>query len=259
MGIRINLLPRSYQPPKPVGAKEAMIAAAVGLTLFGGGAYYVSAWTGIGRMEQEIQTKTAQVQQVDLKLADAASIKQREAKVAEAEGDLKALVGRDWSPLLESLAEMTPQHMTWSELKVVGEQITLKGNARGLIDLAQLFGGIVNHPSVDYAGLRYVNEQGILVTLTIKDRDGSVNMSGLIGPAAAGQPAGANQGVQGTASPGVQVPAAQGTTGPATQGTSTQGVPSGSAPPIVLGEFRRMDFEVFMELKPLKGGAQGGA
>lgn len=254
MGIRINLLPRSYQPPKPVGAKEAMIAAAVGLTIFGGGAYYVSAWTGIGRMEQEIQTKTAQVQQVELKLADAASIKQREAKVAEAEGDLKALVGRDWSPLLESLAEMTPQHMTWSELKVVGEQISLKGNARGLIDLAQLFGGIVNHPSVDFAGLRYVNEQGILVTLTIKDRDGSVNLSGLTGPAAAAQPAGD----QAVATPSTQT-ATTGSPAAAGQQVGTQGAPAGSAPPMVLGEFRRMEFEVFMELKPLKGGVGGGA
>lgn len=239
MGIRINLLPRSYQPPKPVGAKEAMIAAAVGLTLLGGGAYYVSAWTSLGRMEQEIQTKNAQVQQVELKLADAASIKQREAKVAEAEGDLKALMGRDWSPLLESLAEMTPQHMTWSELKVVGEQITLKGNARGLIDLAQLFGGVVNHPTVEYAGLRYVNEQGVLVTLTIKEKDGSVNMSGLTTP---------------TSTPGA--PAAVATGG---QPSGTVGATGGSAPPMVLGEFRRMDFEVFIELKPLKGGSQGGA
>ncbi|HLO03087.1 MAG TPA: hypothetical protein VK191_08270 [Symbiobacteriaceae bacterium] len=239
MGIRINLLPRSYQPPKPVGAREAMIAAAVGLTLFGGGAYYVSAWTGIGRMEQEIQTKNAQVQQVELKLADAASIKQREAKVTGAEGDLKALVGRDWSPLLENLAEMTPQHMTWSELKVVGEQVTLKGNARGLIDLAQLFGGMVNHPSVEYAGLRYLNEQGVLVTLTIKDKDGSINMSGLTAPAT--------------------TPGATGSAATVGQPAGTQGAPGGATPPLVLGEFSRMDFEVFLELKPLRGGTQGGA
>lgn len=242
MGIRINLLPRSYQPPKPIGVKEAIIAAAVGLTVLGGGAYYVSAWTGLGRTEQEIQTKTAQVQQVELKLADAASIKQREAKVSTAEGDLKALMGRDWSPLLETLAEMTPQHLTWSELKVVGDQMSLKGNARGLIDLAQLFGGVVNHPAVEYAGLRYVNEQGVVVTLTIKEKDGTVNMSGLTGPSPAAAPTGAA--AAGGLSPGA--PAVTPPTAP-------------TAPPIVLGEFRRMEFEVFLELKPLKGGSQGGA
>jgi hypothetical protein len=243
MGIRINLLPKSYQPPKPVGAREMMIAAAVGLTLFGGGAFYVSAWTGLGRTEQEIQTKNAQYQQVQLKLADAASIKQREAKVAAAEADLKALMGRDWSLLLENLAEMTPQHLTWTDLKVGEDKIALKGNARGMIDLAQLFGGIVNHPSVDFAGLRYVNEQGVTVTLTIKDKDGTVNMADLT-----------SQGPAAPSGPAIPAPAT-----PGAPAVGTAGVAGGSAPPMVMGEFRRMEFEVFIELKPLKGGATDGA
>lgn len=248
MGIRINLLPRSYQPPKPVGGREVIVAAAVGLTLFGGGAFYVSTWSGIGRLEQEIQTKSAQYQQVEQKLAEAASIKQREAKVAEAEGDMKALMGRDWSPLLENLAEMTPQNMTWTELSVLGNGVTLKGNARGLIDLAQLFGGLVNHPDVEFASLRYVNEQGVPVTMTIKEKDGSVNMAGLTNPALSAVPT----------TPAAD-PAALAAPGPAATIAGGQVATPAPPPTQILGEFRRMEFEVSIELKPLKGGNGRGA
>jgi hypothetical protein len=123
--------------------------------------------------------KGAQLQQVKLKLADAATIHQREQKVTEAEHDLKALMGRDWSLLLEALAEMTPKNLTWTEWKAGDEKIFLKGNSRGLIDLAQLFGGLVNDPSVDYVGLQYVDAKGITVSLTIKGKDGAVNLNGL--------------------------------------------------------------------------------
>lgn len=250
MGIRINLLPKSYQPPKPLGAKEMMIAAAVGLVLFGGGAYYVSAWTGLGKMEQQITTKGSQLQQVQLKLADASAVKQREQKVSAAEGDLKALMGRDWSPLLESLAEMTPQNLTWTELKAGEERVSLKGNARGLMDLAQLFGGVVNHPAVEYAGLRYVNEQGVTITLTIKEKDGTVNMAGLTG----GAPSAGTAGGPGAAG----APGAATATGVPGGGTAG-GQPGGPGAPQILGEYHRMEFEVFIELKPLKGGEKGGA
>jgi len=64
------------------------------------------------------------------------------------------------------LRDLTPQHVQWQSLKVENNTITLKATGKGLLDVAQLFGGLVENSMVESVTLHYVNEKGADVTVT---------------------------------------------------------------------------------------------
>ncbi len=173
MTVRINFLPRNYQPPRQMGAKEWGIAAAVAAALTATGVGYGSVYANTVRLEQETQIAQAQLQQVKAQLAHAEEIRLREQRVAQAEVELKALAGHDWSRVLLTLRELTPKHVTWTSLQAEGNDIVLKGTGRGLIDVAQLFGGLVDTRQVEQVALRYVDERGIPITITARAGEGA--------------------------------------------------------------------------------------
>jgi Tfp pilus assembly protein PilN len=169
--VRINFLPRSYQPPKQLGFKEWGIAGAVALAVVLTGTFYANTYAAAMNMERKASADQAMQQQVKAKLAEATGIKTREDRVAEAEADIQALAGRRWSDILLTLRELTPQEIAWTSLKVEGSNIVLTGTSRGLVDVAQLFGGLVDHTGVEQVSLRYVDEKGIPVTMVLKPGD----------------------------------------------------------------------------------------
>ncbi|MGE5674604.1 MAG: PilN domain-containing protein [Mycobacterium leprae] len=168
MTVRINLLPQTYQPPKKIeGWQWAAVGAGI-LAVIGTGAYYGSVYTGTLALESSTRTAQGQLQVVKAGLAKAADLQVRETKVTQAETDLKSLMGRHWSSVLLDLRASTPQHITWTSLDVKGNQIVLKGTSRGLIDVAQLFGTLVDNKDVEQAWLKYANEQGVTITIAAK-------------------------------------------------------------------------------------------
>lgn len=171
MTVRINFLPKTYQPPKQLGPKEWAAAAGVAVAVVGTSVYYMSAFAGAARLEKQIEVDQAKHQQVKAALAEAAEVRSREEQVDKAKAELKALQGRPWSGLLLSLTDMTPQHVTWNSVKVEGDTITLVANSRGLVDVAQLFGGLVDHSEVAEVALKYVNEEGTQVQISAKAED----------------------------------------------------------------------------------------
>lgn len=228
MTTRINFLPRTYQPPKQLGSKQWGVVAAAAVALAAMGLYYTSVYAGTVRLQHQTEASQLQLQQVKAGLAQAAEIKTREDKVAEAENDLKSLAGRQWSTVVEDLRMSTPQHVAWTSLKASGNTLTLKGTNRGLIDVAQLLGSLVNDKAVDQVNLRYVNEKGIPITVVAKpgtDKSGGPNIS-----------------VSGGTS---------GTTGNAgASGSGAAADPQAN----VLGTFQQMEFEVDIILTGLEGG-----
>lgn len=168
MTVRINFLPRNFQPPKPAGAKEYGIAAAAGLALVAMGVFYTSTYASTARLEQQTALQESQLQGVKALLAQAADIKQRESAVAQAETDLMSLAGRQWSGVLLTLRDLTPQHVTWLSLKAEKDSIVLKGNSRGLVDVAQLLGGLIDTKEVEEVALKYYDEKGIPITIKVR-------------------------------------------------------------------------------------------
>lgn len=166
MTVRINFLPRNYQPPKQLGAKDWGIAAATAIAVVAATAYYGNVYSATGALERQAAGDQAKDQQVKALLAQAGDIRGREERVARAESDLKALGGRPWSGVLLNLRELTPQHVTWTGLKVEGSSMTLNGRGRGLLDVAQLFAGLIDHTDIEQVALKYVNEEGLPVTVT---------------------------------------------------------------------------------------------
>ena len=171
MTVRINFLPRNYQPPKQMGSKEIGIAAAAALALAATGIYYTTAYAGTVNMEKQVLTQTAKLRTVQAALAEADEIKARETAVARAEADLKALSGRHWSGVLVNLSQLTPQQVAWTSIKAGGNDIVLQGTSRGLVDVAQLMGGLVTETSVDMVSLKFINEKGIPIMVTMKAGD----------------------------------------------------------------------------------------
>lgn len=168
MTVRINFLPRSYQPPKQLGVKEWAVVAAAAVGVVAATVFYMSAFAGANRLEGQVTVDTAEHQRVKVLLGQATEIRTREEQVAQSERELRSLVGRPWSGVVLTLADLTPQHVSWQDLTVEGHQIILKASSRGLVDVAQLFGGLVDLSQVEQVSLRYVNEQGIPVTLSVK-------------------------------------------------------------------------------------------
>jgi Tfp pilus assembly protein PilN len=168
MTVRINFLPRNYQPPRPMGARGWLAVGAAVVTLASAGAYYGSVYTGTLRLEAQALRDRRDLQVVQGKLAEAAAIRTREERVALAEQELKALAGRHWSGVLLILSQLTPEHVTWISLESKGDDLVLKGSSRGMVDLAQLMGGLVTDLTVDQVALRAVNEKGVPVTLVVR-------------------------------------------------------------------------------------------
>lgn len=168
MMVRINFLPKTYQPPKQLGPKEWAMAAGVAVAVVSTSVFYMTAFAGASRMETQVKADQARHQQVKADLSRAAELKAREEQVARAKADLKSLEGRDWSPVLLSLRDLTPQHVTWGSVKIEGDSITLKATSRGLVDVAQLFGGLLDQGQVSEVALRYVNENGTPVQFSMK-------------------------------------------------------------------------------------------
>jgi len=177
MTVRINFLPKTYQPPKQLGAKDWAIAAAVAVTAVGTTVFYMGTFASTARLEVQVQTDQNRLQSVRAQLAQAAELKAREEQVVNAESELRALAGRQWSSVLLTLRDQTPLHVTWIGLTVEGNDITLKAWARSLVDVAQLFGGLVDLNQVDTVTLHYLNEAGVPVSITAKggDKDAQVD------------------------------------------------------------------------------------
>ena len=168
MTVRINFLPRNFQPPTPAGAKEWGVAAVAGLAAVTMGVFYMNAYTSTARMEQQTAMQESQLQGVKALLAQAADIQTREQAVAQAETDLMSLSGREWSNILLTLRDLTPQHLTWTSVKAEKDEIVIKGTSRGLVDVAQLLGGLIDTREVEEVALKYANEQGIPITIKVK-------------------------------------------------------------------------------------------
>jgi Tfp pilus assembly protein PilN len=171
MTVRINFLPKSYQPPKQVGAKEIGIVVAAAVALLGTGGYYTSVYAGTVTTANQTKADEMKLKQVQTRLALAEQISGRETRVTQAETDLKSLAGRHWSGVMITLSQLTPQHVSWTALKTSGNDITLKGTSRGMIDMAQLLGGLVTESTVDQIALKFINEKGIPVSVVVKQGD----------------------------------------------------------------------------------------
>lgn len=184
MTVRINFLPRNYQPPKQMGPKEIGIAVAMALAVVATGSYYATVYAGTLDMERQAQANQTKLQDVQALLAEAEEIKTREVRVAKAESDLKALAGRHWSGVLITLSQLTPQHVTWKDLKAEGSTINLSGTGRSLVDIAQLMGALVTETSVDQVALKVVTEQNVTLTMTVKS---SSSEPGKVDPKAVSQ------------------------------------------------------------------------
>lgn len=179
--VRINFLPRSYQPPKQLGAKEWAAAAGVAVVMVATTVYYMSLFSSTKRIEGELDRSQIRYQAVKTKLAEATDLKVREERVARAEADLQSLAGHRWSSVLITLSDLTPVRVSWTSLTAERDNLRLMGTAGGLVDVAQLFSGLLNNAGVEAVTLRYVNEKGVQVAVTAR--------SGEEAPAAAGMPA----------------------------------------------------------------------
>lgn len=164
--IKINLLLKEYAPPRKAGRREWAIAAALALATVAGGVYYMGVSAEAAQLVRRAESQEQQLHRVKAGLAEAAAIRQREERVVRAEGELKGLEGRRWSNVLLTLRDLTPQHVTWQALNIDAEMMTLKASSRGLVDVAQLFAGLIASTQVSEVSLHYVNEAGIPVQMT---------------------------------------------------------------------------------------------
>lgn len=161
--IKINLLLKEYAPPRKAGRLEWAVAAALAVATVAGGVYYMGVSAEAAQLAERAAAQQQQLHRVKAQLAEAAVIRQREDRVTLAEQELKGLVGRRWSNIFLALRDLTPQHVTWQTLAVDGNVMTLKASSRGLVDVAQLFAGLIAYEQVEEVSLRYVNEAGITV------------------------------------------------------------------------------------------------
>lgn len=161
--IKINLLPREYAPPRRAGVRDWVLVAGAIAGLMGAGLYYMGVAADITQTQSRVEQQEQQLSLVRAQLTEAALIGDREERVTKAEGELRGLVGRRWSNLLLTLRDLTPQHVTWQTVTAEGDRLTLKAESRGMVDVAQLFAGLINQPSVAEVTLRHVGAGGILV------------------------------------------------------------------------------------------------
>lgn len=171
MTVRINFLPRNYQPPKQMGVKDFGIAAAVALAVVATGAYYATVYAGAADSERQVAADQAKHEGVKALLAEAEEIKARELRVTQAEQQLRVLAGRQWSGVLNVLSLLTPKHVAWTSMTASGDTISLRGTGRNLEDVAQLLGGLVTETTVKQVSLKTVTEKGIPVAVTVKSGD----------------------------------------------------------------------------------------
>jgi len=171
MTVRINFLPRTYQPPKQLGAKEWAAAAGAAVAVVSTSVFYMGAFSDTSRMERMIVVDQAQLQGAKAQLSEAALLKIREERVVQAEAELNALGGRNWSGVLLNLTDLTPRLVTWASVNVRGDELTLSGTSGGLVDVAQLFAGLLDNPEVAHVALRFINEQGIPITIAAATDD----------------------------------------------------------------------------------------
>lgn len=184
MTVRINFLPKSYQPPKQMGLKEWGVAAAAAVILATGGTVYASAYSAAAKAERQVEIDQAKLQGVRALQAEALDLKVREERVAQAEAELRALGGHRWSDVLITLRDLTPKQVTWTSLKANGDQIILQATGHGLVDVAQIFGGLVDHKEVAEVALRYVNEKGVPMSITVANPAAAVDGAGKAADAA---------------------------------------------------------------------------
>lgn len=180
--VRINFLPRSYQPPKQLGLKEWAAAAGVAVVMVATTVYYMSMFASTKRFEGEFDRSQMRHQAVKTKLAEATDLRAREERVAHAEGELNSLAGHRWSSVLITLSDLTPARVTWTNLTVERNGLRLMGTAGGLVDVAQLFGGLLNSSGVEAVTLKYVNEKGVPVAVTARsgeEKPTAVEMKGI--------------------------------------------------------------------------------
>lgn len=171
MTVRINFLPKTYQPPKQLGAREWAVAAGAAVAVVGTSVFYMGTFSDTSRMERVIVADQARLQSTKAQLSEAVQIKIREDKVVLAEAELNALGGRNWSGVLLHLTDLTPQLVTWSSVNVKGDELTLGATSSGLVDVAQLFHGLLVNPEIEHVALRYINEQGTTITIAASTDD----------------------------------------------------------------------------------------
>ncbi len=163
MAIKINLLMKEYAPLRKTGALEWGLAAVAAVAVVVGSVYYMGVAAQASAFAATAAQREQDLHRVKAQLAEASVIRQREERVTMAEGELKGLAGRRWSNVLLTLRDLTPQHVTWQQLDIQGDQLTLRASSRGLVDVAQLFGGLIVNPRVAEVGLRYATEAGVTV------------------------------------------------------------------------------------------------
>ncbi|MFZ5814977.1 MAG: hypothetical protein ACOY93_06695 [Bacillota bacterium] len=166
--IKINLMLKEYAPPRQAGVLEWGLVAAAALAVVVGTVHYAGVHADTLRMAARAEDQGQRLHVVKAQLAEAAVIQQRELRVARAEGELKGLEGRRWSGVLLTLRDLTPQDVTWQSLQVSGDEMTLKATSRGLVDVAQLFAGLIARAEVAEVTLHYVNEAGIRVEYKVE-------------------------------------------------------------------------------------------
>lgn len=170
--IKINLMLKEYAPPRKAGLLEWGLVAGMLLSSAAGAVYYMGVAADADQMAEQAASQEQRLHRVKAQLAEAALIRQREVRVDQAEGELKGLVGRRWSNVLLTLRDLTPQDVTWQLLSVDGDAMTLKATSQGLVDVAQLFSGLIVHQQVAEVSLRYVNEKGIKIEFSLEPATG---------------------------------------------------------------------------------------
>lgn len=168
MTVPINFLPRSYQPPRKLGARDYLLVGAAAMALLAGAAYYTNAYADLNATEAKIKSTEQEIAIVKARAATVESVRAREERVAQAEMEIKSLKGRAWSPVLLGFRDLTPQRMYWTDFKVEQGIVTISGSSESLMDIAQFIVGLMVSPSVMQVDLQAATASGETISASVK-------------------------------------------------------------------------------------------
>lgn len=178
--MQVNLLPAEYRPPKPLRSRHYLLLGSVFLVLFGLTTYYRGVATSREELLAAGRVLQAELTTVEAQLQEVERLTEREARVAEAEVELKGMEGRRWSPLLLRMAGRTAPGLAWERLTGDGRQVDVFGVSSGLEPLARFVTGLSMEPFVERVQLHEYVEQAesdshsYAMTILLQEEEGPV-------------------------------------------------------------------------------------
>ncbi len=171
--LKLNLLPPHVAAARKTRMAVVLTVLVLLLTFIGMGLWWQSNAAQISRLNEELQQKTAQAQEVQ-------AIQNKAQQIRSEVGDISSAIqvlddirnsGKEWSTLLQKIREWVPEEVRLTSLTLQGgmtnaQSVVLTGYTTSVMRLRDFYSQLSQSPLFSSVQLQAVDKNGVPVPVT---------------------------------------------------------------------------------------------